>query len=385
MKDVALDGIRVMNLAYMLPGPYCTMMLGDLGADVILIEPPTGEPTRGGVPGWFSSLFRNQKSLVLNLKKQEGREIFYQLTKKTDIVLEGFRPGVTKKIGIDYPTLKKINPSIVYCSLSAFGQDGPYRDVTAHDPQIVGLSGMFGFSGNPHALEGGTNDLACVGIADLAAALFATVAILSSLIARNKKGIGQYIDIAMLDSLISLRTPHIGSYFFTGKSSVNRRAGVGIFETKDKKYLTLGIASEDHFWKRLCGIIEWSDEIANFSYKERLKSAENLNSKIAEVILTRNLQDWLNELRDAQVPCGPVLGFAEMVRDPQVLYRNMITEIIDNTGKILKQVKNPIKFSQLSTDIRTPPPEMGQHTEEILKMLGYTKEKISTLRACDVV
>lgn len=376
VQTLILDGIRILCLAYLLPGPYCTMLLGDLGAEVIIIEPPWGDPARR-TPGYLSSLNRNKKGIVLNLKMEEGKQICRELAKTADVFLEGFRPGVTKKLGIDYDSIKKVNPQIIYCSISGFGQDGPYRDRPAHDLSYQGICGLLTAYGKPV--------LPNITIADLASGLVSAFGILVALIAHGKYGKGQYIDVAMSDTLVSLMSVPIGRYFTTGISPNPSRAGRGIFKTKDDRYITLSIAAEEHFWRNLCTVLGWGEETKNLSVIQRRELHEELNSRIAHALMTRNSAEWLKILTANDIPCGPVLDVEEVIKDPHILHRGMIREIQDAKGNRVKQVAHPIKYSDICTDPRSPEPELGEHTREILKSLGYSLDRIDVLRSKGVI
>lgn len=371
-----LEGIKVVSLAYLYPGPFCTMLLGDLGAEVIVVEPPGGDLARGGIPGFFSAINRNKKSIVLNLKQEHGRRICYELVNEADVFLEGFRPGKADELGIGYSTLREINPQIIYCSISGFGQNGPYCRRPAHDTAYQGMAGILGYAHEPSNPD--------IAVADLSSGLFATIAILVALLAREKYGKGQYIDISMADVLLYLNSTAIGIFFASGTTHRVTRAGGGVFKTEDNKCLTISIAGENHFWRKLCNILGHSD-VEGLSYQQRLQIAENLNSRIAETISTKSLEEWLDIFIKNDIPCGPVLTLDEVVKDAQFLYRGMITEINDAKGNKVKQVSNPIKYSEFSTSIRMPPAELGQHTAEILKGLGYSQEKIEMLRKEGVI
>lgn len=371
-----LNGIRVLSLAYLLPGPYCTMLLSDLGAEVIIVEPPWGDIARR-TPGYLSTLNRNKKSIVLNFRTEEGKEVCWELTKTADIFLEGFRPGVTKKLGIDYPTIKTLNPNIIYCSITGFGQDGPYRDRSAHDLTYQGICGLLISSGKLFPPS--------INFADLSSGLFAAFAILAALIARKKNGEGQFIDLAICDGLISLMSQSLGRYFTTGIIPTPFRAGRGIFKTKDGRYITLSIAGEDHFWKKVCEIFGWGEEEKTFGVSERRTRHEELNSRIADIIATRTSEEWLKILTQEDVPCGSVLNLDEIISDPHFIHRGMFVEVGDAKGKKVSQVAHPIKYSRIATKMRSLEPELGQHTDEILASLGYSPDRIEMLRQKGVI
>ncbi len=363
-------------MAEQLPGPYCTMLLGDLGAEVILLERPgSGDPARM-IPGFFSILGRNKKSITVDLKSEKGREICYKLAERSDVFLEGFRPGVLKRLGADYERIKKINPRIVYCSISGYGQDGPYQERPGHDLSYQGTAGLlstFIESGDFPAGPG-------VAIADFSSAMFATIGILAALRARDKFGVGQYVDVSMTDGLVSWMSAAFGIYFSTGISlhAVAREPAYGVFQTKDKKYLTLSIAHEDHFWRNLCHAIG-RDDLAGLAREQRNERRDELVGMLRDVLAKRTRKKWVELLTKADVPCGPIYALEEVVSDPQILHRGIIVEVDGGEGKV-KQVAHPIKFSETPAQIRMLLPRLGEHTEEILSSLGYSLGEIEGLR-----
>jgi len=371
-----LEGVRVLSMAEQLPGPYCTMLLGDLGAEVILLERPgTGDPARM-IPAFLSILGRNKKSITVNLKSEKGRDICYKLAETSDVFLEGFRPGVLTRLGTDYESIKRINPTIIYCSISGYGQGGPYWDRPGHDLSYQATAGLLANlieSGNFPAGPG-------VAIADLSSAMFATIGILAALRARDTFGVGQYVDISMTDGLVSWMSVALGLHFGTGSSllAVGREPAYGVFQAKDKKYLTLSIAHEDHFWRNLCHAIG-KDELAELPREQRHQRRDELVGMLRDVLATKSSQEWVELLSKADVPCGPVYTIEEVTSDPQILHRGMIVEVDSPEGKV-KQVAHPIKFSETPAQIRMLLPKLGEHTEEILSSLGYSLGEIEELR-----
>lgn len=372
-----LEGIRILSMAEQLPGPYCSMLLGDLGAEVILLERPgVGDPARL-VPYFLSVLGRNKKSITANLKSEKGREICLKLAQRSDVFLEGFRPGVMRRLGLDYESIRKANPKIIYCSISGYGQQGPYRDLPAHDTTYQGIAGML----STYIERGDFPQRPTVPIADLSSAMFAVIGVLAALMARERLGMGQFVDVSMTDGLISWMSVVLGFFFNTGSATHpgGREPAYGVFQTRDNKYLTLSIAHEDHFWRNLCRALG-KEELGEMPREERRQRRDELVTMLREMLRAKTRDEWLKLLSEADVPCGPVSTIEEVVVDPQVRHRGMIVEV----GSV-KQVAHPIKFSQTPAQIRMLPPKLGEHTEEILSSLGYSPREIEELRAGGVI
>lgn len=388
----ALKSINILDLTRLLPGGYCTQLLGDMGADVIKIEQPgIGDYIRWIPPymkkesGLFLAINRNKKSMTLNLKTTQGQKIFYRLVESADVIIEGYRPGVVKKLGVDYKTVKAFNPKVIYCSLSGYGQDGPYQDWVGHDINYIGIGGILGITGATHepVIPG-------VQIADLAGGgMLATIAILVALFTRERIGVGQYIDVAMLDGIVSWLSIHAGKYFIDQEIPIRGdmplsggAASYNIYETKDGKLISLGIL-EKQFWKNLCRVVGRED-LEGAPYFE-LSHREELKDILQAIFRTKNQAEWIRLLNSADVPCGPVNTIDEVFKDPQVLHRNMICEMDHPTEGHIKQLGIPIKFSESPGQLRLPPPQLGEHSTEILRSLGYTTAEIQTFRTEGVI
>jgi crotonobetainyl-CoA:carnitine CoA-transferase CaiB-like acyl-CoA transferase len=390
-----LEGIKILDLTRLLPGPYGTMFLADLGAEVIKIE----EPEQGDYARWYSPhinnvgsrhllLNRNKKSVTLNLKKPEGRSILLKLVENgADVLIEQFRPGVMDRLGVGYKDLEKANPRLVYCSLTGFGQDGPYRDVAGHDINYIGIGGILGLTGH----QGGAPAIPGIQIADLVAGgLYAVLGILTALMAREKIGRGQFVDISMLDGVVSLVPDAAALYFAEGESPRmgERRLRGGLpqyqtYRTKDGKYLAVG-ALEDKFWANLAralGRPEWADQVP----KEKEARTAEIKEEMSRIFLTRTREEWLDLLMKIDTCVTAVHSLEETFSDPQVLYRKMLVETKHPKAGPVKQIGIPIKFSETPGEIRDPAPEFGQHTEEILSGAGYTPEDIDRLRKEGVI
>lgn len=364
-----------MDSAHQYPGPYCSMLLGDLGAEIIKVEQPgIGDPARAN-PGFFRGLNRNKKSITLNLKSPSAQEILMRLVKEADVFTEGFRPGVVKRLGIDYETLKKINARLIYCSISGYGQDGPYRDLPGHDLNYMAMAGMLDSirdkEGN-HVPPG-------VAIGDLSSGMFAVIGIMAALMAREKTGQGQYIDVSMFDGLLSWMSIRFGLFFHGGSSARPYDAGYGVFKAGDGKPFTLGIAHENWFWDRLCRAMGL-DEYVGIPSVERHQRRKELVEKLEYVFSQKTRDEWMKILVEADVPVAPVKTPEQVLEDPQVIFRNMIQEIPIPSGGSIKQVAFPIKLSGTPAVMQSPPPELGKHTEEVLLKAGWTREDLERFK-----
>jgi crotonobetainyl-CoA:carnitine CoA-transferase CaiB-like acyl-CoA transferase len=383
-----LKGFRLLDLSRLLPGPYCSLLLADLGMEVLKVEDPEGGDYlrimgRMGKRenAFFLSLNRNKKSITLNLKTKEGKEIFYKLIEMYDIVLEGFRPGVMDRLGIGFKELKKRNPRVIYCSLSGYGQDGPYRERSGHDINYIGLAGILELTG----ARNGAPVIPGIQMADFGGGgMTSAIAILAAIIHREKTGEGQFLDISMLDGILSWLSIHAGKYFIDqelpkrGEMLLNGGyACYQVYPTKDGRHMSLG-ALEPQFWKNFCEAIERRDLIDKqfIEGEERFRVIE----EIQEVFQNKTQQEWVDFFKNVDACCEPILTFAEVFRHPQVLHRQMVKEIEDPVEGKIRQVGNPIKSSRFSFEVRTPPPQHGEHTMEVLKAMGYSEKEIQHFR-----
>lgn len=375
-----LGGIRILESAHQYPGPYCSLLLADLGAEVIKVERPGVGDLARQMTDFFQSINGNKKSLTLDLKSPGARKILYRLVEVSDVFMEGFRPGVASRIGIDYSTLRNINPRLIYCSISGYGQEGPYRDFPGHDLNYQAMAGML------HCFQDEKGNFVTPGVAigDLSSGMFAAIGILAALQARHDTGKGQFIDVSMFDGLLSWMTTRLGIFWGTGRFERDRDAGYGIFRTKDGQFLTLAIAHEDWFWDRLCAAMGLP-EYQGIRALERRKRRPELSERMQRVFLEKPREEWLKVLQEADVPVAPIKSPEEIEQDPHVLFRKMIQEISLPSGKKIKQVGLPMKFSDMPDRLRIPPPKLGEHTDEILKSLGYTGREIEGFKKEGVI
>jgi len=374
------------------------MLLGDYGAEVIKVEdtergdetrlwyPPTIE----GESAYFLSANRNKKDIALNLKTPEGLEILYKLAQRADVVLENFRPGVAKKLKIDYPTISKINPKIVYCSISGFGQSGPYRDLPGYDLIVFAMGGLMSFTGEP----GRPPVRLSVPIADMSAGLYAVSAILAALRFRDATGMGQYLDVSMYDTLVSLLTHQAMSYFATGENPIkvgsahSNLVPYQAFAASDGEYFVIAIGN-DSLWTSFCKAIgrpELSQDPKFKTNPDRVKNKRELLENLEKLFLQSPASHWIELARQEGIPSGPISQVSEVLSNPHTLFRKMVTEI-DNprTGKKLRLLGTPVKFSRGKTSIRLAPPAQGENTGQILKELGFSQKRVAELGRKGVV
>jgi crotonobetainyl-CoA:carnitine CoA-transferase CaiB-like acyl-CoA transferase len=397
-----LEGITVLDLTRLAPGPYCTMILADLGADVIKIEepgPPTGRraeqasglapvPPLHGVdrhaPHW--ALNRNKKTIGLNLKHEEARQIFYRLAERADVVVEEFRPGVAKRLGIDYDTLRPRNPRLIYCAVTGYGQSGPYRDLVGHDINYLSMAGCLGMIGErdgppviPHNL-----------IADFAGGgMHGAVGILAALMARERTGRGQFVDISMTDGVYSMLVSQLSAYFATG--AVPRRGETTLdggahyyntYETKDGKWLSIG-AIEPWFYANLCKAIGREDLLPCEFVEGEQRQA--LKATLQETFKTKTRDEWFAILSRHDICVGKVYDLDETEHDPHLRARDMIVEVEHPEAGPVKQVGISVKLSETPGQIRFLAAPLGAHTDAVLTGLGYGTETIAALRQAGAI
>lgn len=375
-KKAPLEGLKVLDLSRFLPGPYCTMLLADLGADVIMIEQPSGSGLGERRVEFY--IFRNKRSINLDLKNDRGREIFYRLAGTSDVIVEGFRPGITEKLGIDYPTVKKLNKRIIYCSISGFGQTGPYRDRVGHDINYIALAGLLSVTGR----KGQGPSIPGTQLGDVGGGSMAAFSILAAILAREKMGEGQFIDISMLDSAIALNPVSYFEYFLRGE--VFEQGGYrllgsspcyNLYETKDGKYITIG-ALEPNFWINLCRILNREDLI-----KRQTETSDQVFNEVQQIFRSKTQAEWTKLLDSEDVCYAPVLNLREAIEDPQIRHRDMVIDKPPSTKTRVKEIGIVPKFSSTPGQIKRPSPVPGQDTDQILTEIGVSLSEILKLRS----
>ncbi len=395
-----LNGIKVIDLTHMLAGPYAGMVIADLGAEVVKVEPlPPGDITRtllSNDPNYSFKKFgayhltlnRNKKSVSLDLKSDQGLKLFYDLVLNADVVLNNFSAGVVSKLKIDFNSLKKINPRIITCSITGFGETGPHSSRPAYDQIVQAYSGGMSITG-PNA---NTPTRAGIPIGDLGSGLYSVIGILSALLSREKTNLGQHIDISLLDVQISLLT-----YMATMQTLSNidpEPIGNAHFVhvpynsfTTSNGFVVIAVIT-DAFWEALLDVVD-IDSLRDPQFSnsiDRLKNQEYIESELNKVLSTKTSEYWIKALNDAKVPCAPINTFSQALSDEQVVHRNMVVEVEHPDGGKVRMPGNPVKLSYTNEDSYTPPPHLGKDTKEILKdWAGYDKDKINTLIEANIV
>ncbi len=382
-----LDGITVLDFSRAMAGPFCTMLLGDLGADVIKVEPEKGDDTRAwappemsGISSYFMSTNRNKKSIALDLRKGETGEVIRRLAKRSDVVIENFRPGVADKLGVGHSALSGYNSRLIYCSISGFGQTGPYRERSGFDLTVLAMSGLMSLTGE----EGRPPVKFGVPITDIISGLFAAVSVTSALYSRQKDGRGQYIDMSMLDANMLTLTHQATAYFASGEnpsrlgSAHPSIAPYQVYETSDG-YVSVAVGSEK-LWKEFCegmGMKDLMEDARLRTNPLRVRNRLHLNSKLEPAFARLTTSEAMSKLERAGVPAAPINRISDVVADPQVMARNMIVDIAHPVYGKVRSIGSPFSHSGKPGGIRLAPPLLGEHTRQLLGELGFTGKEIS--------
>lgn len=390
-----LSDIKILDLTTFLSGPYCTMVLSDMGAEVVKVETPlAGCATRKNPPfingesAYFMSLNRGKKGLTLNLKSERGKKIFWQLVACSDVLVENFRPGVMKRLGFDYEKISRVNPRMIYASISGFGNTGPDKEKGAYDMVIQGYGGIMSITGYP----GGDPVRVGYSIADLAAGIYGALAITGALHARNQLHRGQYLDLSMFDCQVALMENAVARYFATGDIPAplgSRHPSIVPFQAfkSSTGYFTV-TASTDEQFTSLCDALGLADVLKDkrfMSKPDRVRNVDAIVEILGKLFAENPKEHWIELLERRGVPCGPINNVKEVVESPQVKARGMIIELDHPKAGRIKTVGSPIKASLTPGAAQGPPPLLGQHTDSILSGLGYSREEIESLRAAGVV
>lgn len=402
-----LSHIRVLDLSRILAGPWATQNLADLGAEVIKVEKPgVGDDTRqmgppflkdkqtgeDGDAAYFMSCNRGKKSLAIDFSNPQGQDILRELARKADVFVENYKVGALKRYGLDYASLRELNPQLVYCSVTGFGQTGPYKDRAGYDYLIQGMGGLMSVTGERDDLPGGGPQRAGVAVADLLAGMYATTAILAALLHRDRGHGGQHIDISLLDCMVGSLVNQSMNYLVSGR--VPQRMGSGhpniapyaVYPAADG-HLVLAVGNDTQF-RRLCQAVGQPEVGVDPRYAtiaDRVHNRTELDAWLVSVTRSRSLADWTALLERAQVPGGPINGMDQVFADEHVVARGMRTEVQHPIYGAVPTVRNPIRFSETPLDPAGAPPSLGQHNEEVLHSLGIAPERLAELRAAGVL
>ena len=395
----ALTGIRILDLTHMLSGPYGAMILADLGADTIKIEPLYGEGTRkllandpknsvDGMGAYFLTLNRNKKSIAIDLKSERGLQVFYDLVRESDVVISNFGAGVPERLKIDYENLKAINPAIITCTVTGYGSDGPSARRPAFDQVAQATGGGMSITGP----DAGHQVRAGIPIGDLGGGMFAVMGIQSALLERYRSGKGQHVDISMLDCQISMLNYMATMYFISGENPhpIGNAHFVHVpyntYKTSSG-YIVIAIIT-DNFWVNLKRLLQL-DVFDNPKYDTqpgRWEDRDLINAELGTILSTHDSSYWLDKLQQEKIPCAPVNQLSEALSDEQVLHRNMVIELKHPDGKSARGPGNPVKLSRSNEESFSPAPKLGQHTDDLLKeLLGYNDDKLAALRSQTVI
>ncbi|WP_246945163.1 CaiB/BaiF CoA transferase family protein [Bacillus pinisoli] len=388
IKMLPLEGIKIIDLTRILSGPFCTMTLADMGAEVIKIESPAGDDTRKWGPpfineqsAYYTSINRNKQSIVLNLKEEKGRKILLDLVKDADVVVENFRPGTIAKLGVGYETLKEHNPRIILCSISGFGQTGLYAQKPGYDVLAQGMGGLMSVTGE----KGGAPVKAGYSLADIGSGMWAAFGILTALWERERSGEGQWVDTSLLDTMVSWQTYLAANYFATNDNPEPLGGAhpnivpYQVFEASDGHFIIA--VGNDKLWQAFIGALD-KEELNDERFAtnpDRVNNREILIPMLNQIFKTKTVQEWITIIENARIPCGPVNKFSDVLSDPHVLDREMVIEMSSPEGNAVKMLGIPVKFSRTPGKARDLPPKLGEHTDLILKKLGYSDQEIDEL------
>ncbi|PWA09999.1 CoA transferase [Pueribacillus theae] len=391
-----LVGIKVLDLSRVLAGPYCTMTLGDLGADVIKVESPGGSddtrhwgpPFQNNVSAYYLCANRNKRAITVNLKSEKGRQIIKDLAKQSDVLIHNFKYGTMEKWGLDYDSLKSINPGLIYCGITGFGKTGPYKHLPGYDFVIQAMSGLMSITGTE---ESGPMKVG-VAISDVLTGMNAVIGILAALNERNQSGLGQSIDLALFDSQVSALVNAASNYLVSGK--VPKRLGnehpnivpYQTFKTKDRE-MAIAVGNDGQF-KRMCsamGLDSLPSDERFLTNEKRLENRKVLTSILSDAFQQENASHWQSLLNQAGVPCGPINDMKAVFDEEQIQARNMLVEVDHPEAGKVSLVGSPIHYSRTPVSVRKHPPMVGEHTEEVLKELGLKEYEINSLKAEKVI
>jgi len=385
----ALSGFKILDLSRLLPGPFCSMLMADLGADVLKVEDPkVGDyirwwpPKIGKNSGFHIVLNRNKRSLTLNLKEPRGKEIFKQLVRDADVVLEGFRPGVMDRLGLGYQALKHLNPRLIYCAITGYGLSGARSQRAGHDINYLALNGVLSYSGRRSIPT-----MAGVQVADIGGGgLLAAFSIVAALLARERLGEGQLIDISMTDGALTWNCLRWGKYLADGQVAApgddflnHGYACYNIYETLDGRYMSLG-ALEPQFWKAFCTLVghaEWNQP----NYFEPGPHQEVLAEAIASMFKQKNQAEWIDLFSAADCCCEPILNLDEVMKDSEMQARGMVVDLVHESWGAYRQMGIAPRFSLTPGTLHSHAPELGEHTDEVLEQLGYSVEEVKALKS----
>ena len=389
-----LEGLRVLDLSRVLAGPYCTMMLADFGANIVKIEPPkVGDDSRAFGPfvgkesAYFMSLNRNKRSMTLNFKRQAECDVFKEMVKQADVVVENYRPGTMEKFGLGYDVLKTINPKIIYAACSGFGHSGPYQYKPAYDIIVQAMGGIMSITGS----EGGEPTRVGASVGDIIAGMFTAYGVMLALYHREKTGEGQKIDVGMLDCQVAVLENAISRYVTSGNVPVplgNRHPSITPFSafTAQDGHIIVG-AGNDRLWTKLCNILGKPELLTDSRFNtnsNRTANVQKLTAILNEVFSKKTIDEWMRVLEEAELPCAPINTVEKIINDPQIKARNMIVEIEHPVAGNLKMAGIPVKLSATPGAIERPAPLLGQHTAELMnELLGWDEEKTKTFFTCE--